>query len=132
MYLLAVLKFPNATLLKYMRCGVFIWWAEYLMKQHQFPTRCGTFCCTIPTQKSFKANTCSQYSGADPGFWERGGPINIFTTGGGGVSPPVTARGSGGALIAPPVGSGGALIAPPVGSGASPQPLFAFAFISTA
>ena len=36
-------------------------------------------------------------SGADPGFWERGGLINIFTTGGG----PVTARGSGGALIAP-------------------------------
>ena len=22
-------------------------------------------------------------AGADPGFWERGGPINIFTTGGG-------------------------------------------------
>ena len=59
--------------------------------------------------------------GADPGFWERGGSINIFTTGGGygrSVPPPVTAR-----------GSGGALIAPPVGSGAKPQPLFAFAFI---
>ena len=37
---------------------------------------------------------------------------------GGGVPPPVTAG-----------GSGGALIAPPVGSGAKPQPLFAFAFI---
>ena len=46
------------------------------------------------------------------------GPINIFTTGGGGVPLPVTAR-----------GSGGALLAPPVGSGASPQKLFAFAFI---
>ena len=51
----------------------------------------------------------SEYTGADPGFWERGGPINIFTPGGGygrGRAPPVTARGSGGALIAPPVGSG--------------------------
>ena len=38
--------------------------------------------------------------GADPGFWERGG-LNTFTIGGGYV----TARGSGGALIAPPVGS---------------------------
>ena len=27
-------------------------------------------------------------TGADPGFWERGGLINIFTTGGGGVSLP--------------------------------------------
>ena len=27
-------------------------------------------------------------SGADPRFWERGGPINIFTTGGGGVPLP--------------------------------------------
>ena len=47
-----------------------------------------------------------------------GGPINIFTTGGGygrGRAPPVTAR--------------GALLAPPVGSGALPQKLFAFAFI---
>ena len=35
-----------------------------------------------------------------------------------GRAPPVTAR-----------GSGGALIAPPMGSGAKPQPLFAFAFI---
>ena len=34
---------------------------------------------------------------------------------GGGVPPPVTAR-----------GFGGAVIAPPVGSGASPQPLFCF------
>ena len=57
------------------------------------------------------------HTGADPGFWERGGggggggPINIFTTGGG----PVTAR-----------ASRGALIAPSVGSGASPQPLFCF------
>ena len=34
------------------------------------------------------------------------------------VPPPVTAR-----------GSGGALIAPPVGSGAKTQPVFAFAFI---
>ena len=50
-------------------------------------------------------------TGADPGFWERGGLINIFTTGGG----PVTAR-----------GSGGALIAPSVGSGAKPQPLLCF------
>ena len=24
------------------------------------------------------------YPGADPGFWERGGLLNIFTTGGGG------------------------------------------------
>ena len=45
-----------------------------------------------------------------------GGPINICTLGG--RAPPVTAR-----------GSGGALIAPPVGSGAKPQALFAFAFI---
>ena len=44
----------------------------------------------------------------------KGGLINIFTTGGG-MPPPVTAR-----------GSGGALIAPPVGSGAKPQPLFCF------
>ena len=48
--------------------------------------------------------------GADPGCWERGGLINIFTTRGGGkgggVAPPVTARASGGALIAPPVRSG--------------------------
>ena len=38
-------------------------------------------------------------TGADPGFWERGGLKNIFKTGGegtgGGVPPPVTARGSG-------------------------------------
>ena len=34
------------------------------------------------------------------------------------MPPPVTAR-----------GSGGALVAPPVGFGAKPQPLFAFAFI---
>ena len=47
--------------------------------------------------------------GADPGFWERGSLINIFTTGGG----PVTAR-----------ASRGALIAPSVWSGAKPQPLF--------
>ena len=47
----------------------------------------------------------------------KGGLINIFTTGGG-MLPPVTAR-----------GSGGALIAPPMGSGTLPQPLFAFAFI---
>ena len=40
-------------------------------------------------------------AGADPGFWERGGLKNIFTTGVGGVPPPVTARGSGGAQIAP-------------------------------
>ena len=49
---------------------------------------------------------------------ERGGLINIFTTGGGygrGRAPPVTAR-----------GSVEALIAPPVGSGAQPQPLFCF------
>ena len=49
----------------------------------------------------------------------RGGLITIFTSGGvgtgGGVPPPVTAR-----------GSGGALQAPPVGSGAKPQPLFNF------
>ena len=48
-------------------------------------------------------------TGADPGFWVRGGLINIFTTGGGyerGRAPPVTAKGSGGALRAPPVGSG--------------------------
>ena len=35
-------------------------------------------------------------AGADPGIWERGGLINIFTTGegtGGGVPPPVTAKG---------------------------------------
>ena len=59
-------------------------------------------------------------AGADPGFWEGGGGgvSNIFTTGGGygrGAPPPVTAR-----------GSGGALISPPVGSGAKPQPLFCF------
>ena len=41
----------------------------------------------------------------------KGGPINIFTTGGG----PVTAR-----------ASRGTLKAPSVGSGASPQPLFCF------
>ena len=35
--------------------------------------------------------------------------------GGGGFPPPATAK-----------GSGGALIAPPVGSGAKPQPLFCF------
>ena len=60
--------------------------------------------------------------GADPGFWERGGSNKYIHNWGegtrGGVPPPVTAR-----------GSGGALIAPPVGSGAKPQPLFAFAFI---
>ena len=44
-----------------------------------------------------------------------GGLINIFTTGGRGRAPPVTAR-----------GSGGAVIAPPVGSGAKPQPLSYF------
>ena len=56
-------------------------------------------------------------AGADPGFWERGGLINIFTIGGGGggMTPPVAVR-----------GSGGARIAPPVGSGAKPQPLFGF------
>ena len=46
---------------------------------------------------------------ADPGFWERGGSINIFTSGGGyggGVPLPVTARVSGGALIVPQRGLG--------------------------
>ena len=55
-----------------------------------------------------KAWISANQAGADPGFWERGGPMNIFITGGGtggGVPPPVTVRGSGGALIAPPVGS---------------------------
>ena len=40
-------------------------------------------------------------SAADPGFLEGGGVITIFTSGGGywrGRAPPVTARGSGGAL----------------------------------
>ena len=63
-------------------------------------------------------NLLEVVAGADPGLWERGGPINIFTTGGGGVPPPVTAR-----------GSGGALLDPTVGSGAKPQKLIAFAFI---
>ena len=41
------------------------------------------------------------HSAADPGFLEGGGLITIFTSGGGygrGRVPPVTARGSGGAL----------------------------------
>ena len=65
----------------------------------------------------FERGGCNP-AGADPEFWERGGLINIFTTGGGfgrGRAPPVTAK-----------GSGGALIAPPVGSGAKPQPLSCF------
>ena len=68
-------------------------------------------------------NTCIQgrsVEGADPGFWERGGPINIFTTGGG--------YGRGRASSRDSNGSGGALLVSPVGSGAKPQPLFAFAF----
>ena len=46
-------------------------------------------------------------SGADPGFWERGGLINIFTTGGG-------------------YGRGHATSRDSMGSGAKPQPLFCF------
>ena len=52
---------------------------------------------------------CMILTGADPGFWERGGSINIFTSGGGyggGVPLPVTARVSGGALIVPQRGLG--------------------------
>ena len=49
---------------------------------------------------------------------EKGGSDKYIHNWGGGVPPPVTAR-----------GSGGALLAPPVGSGAKPQKLFAFAFI---
>ena len=66
--------------------------------------------------------SCEAIPGAETGFWERGGLINIFTTGGegtgGGVPSPVTAR-----------GYGGTLIAPSVGFGAKPQSLFCFAFI---
>ena len=54
--------------------------------------------CPYPSQ-------LGEYSGADPGFWERGGLINIFTTWGG-MPPPVTESGAEGTLIAPPVGSG--------------------------
>ena len=46
-------------------------------------------------------------AGADPGFWERGGLINIFTAGegtGGGVPPPVTARGFWGSADSSPSG----------------------------
>ena len=60
----------------------------------------------------------SDSAGADPGFRERGADkyIHNWREGtGGGVPPPVTAR-----------GSGGALIALPVGSGTKPQPLFSF------
>ena len=64
----------------------------------------------------------SLHTEADLGFWKRGGLINIYSQlgegTGGGVPPPVTAR-----------GSGEALIAPPVGSGQSPSRFFAFAFI---
>ena len=44
--------------------------------------------------------------GAHPGFWERGGSDKYIHNWGMGRAPPVTARGFGGALIAPPVGSG--------------------------
>ena len=47
------------------------------------------------------------HPGADPGFWERGGLINIFTAGegtGGGVPPPVTARGFWGSADSSPSG----------------------------
>ena len=57
-------------------------------------------------------------SGADPGFWERGGLIKIYTSGGG--------YGRGRAPSRDGKGSWGTLRAPPVGSGASPQPLFCF------
>ena len=69
-------------------------------------TRWRPIICRIVTYLYYRA-------GADPGFWERGGLINIFTRGGGygaGVPLPVTARVSGGALIVPP----------------EPQPLFCF------
>ena len=78
----------------------------------------------FPTARVLWPEIPSLFSGADPGIG--GGLINIFTTGGGygrGRVPPVTARGSGGALIAPPVESGASLTAPRC---ASPQPLFAF------
>ena len=62
-------------------------------------------------------------AGADPGFWERGGGSDKYIHNwrectGGGVPPPVTAR-----------GSGGALIAPQWGLGRRPSRFFAFAFI---
>ena len=49
----------------------------------------------------------STVAGADPGFWERGGLLNIFTTGGGygrGRAPPVTARGFWGSADSSPSG----------------------------
>ena len=63
-------------------------------------------------------------SGADPGFWERGGPINIFTSGGGygrGRAPSRDSKGVWGSADSSPSGVWA--------SGAKPQPLFAFAFI---
>ena len=55
------------------------------------------------------------YAGADPGFREGGSNKYIHKRGwyGGGVPSPMTAR-----------GSRGMLIVPPVGPGAKPQPLF--------
>ena len=72
---------------------------------------------TAPSESAFtvaKLITSGIHNaGADPGFREGG---TIFTSGGGcggGVPSLVTAR-----------GSGGTLIVPPVGPGAKPQPLF--------
>ena len=60
--------------------------------------------------------------GADPGFWERGGLINKFTTGGG-MPPPMTARGSG------PVWGSADSPTSAWGLGLRPSRFFAFAFI---
>ena len=62
------------------------------------------------------------HSGADPGFGKGGGPINVFTTGGGhgrGRAPSRDSKGVWGSADSSPSGV----------SGAKPQPLFAFAFI---
>ena len=49
-------------------------------------------------------STNNANTGADPGFWERGGLINIFKTGGGGAPPPVTERGFWGSADSSPSG----------------------------
>ena len=49
----------------------------------------------------------SDVTGADPGFWERGGLINIFTTGGGygrGISPSCDSKGVWGSADSSPSG----------------------------
>ena len=65
-----------------------------------------TLTCITQTILWLCDNACI-YAGADPGFWERGGLINIFTTGGGygrGISPSCDSKGVWGSADSSPSG----------------------------